>query len=330
MALHRRKNRIGPHDDIAKTTRVGGMEVDDSQPPQPDDDDGTDERDATATSGEEASAVAKVDEAAAATSSSLPSCAAQSFHVARFVMLRLIGLVYLVAFVGAYRQNIGLMGVDGLVPARRHVDNFRTTGAFDSSPLRGFLSHPSLFWLLSPPLEDWQLVVTAVIGSGLSFAVVMGLDSFFVMVALWMLDLTIVTSAEENSFYAYGWESQLLETGFLSIWLCDPPFSTSSSSSLPPSLPVLWLFRWLCARISVGAGLIKLRGGECWRNKTCLYYHFETQPIPRYDRCFLLENGYYPCHFFGLVSILRKKSWQSAFVLLPFPPEVDPAKCGRS
>ena len=29
-----------------------------------------------------------------------------------------------------------------------------------------------------------------------------------------------------------------------------------------------------------GAGLIKLRGGSCWQAKTCLHYHFETQPIP--------------------------------------------------
>jgi hypothetical protein len=30
----------------------------------------------------------------------------------------------------------------------------------------------------------------------------------------------------------------------------------------------------------LGAGLIKLRGDEVWRNSTALYYHFETQPMP--------------------------------------------------
>ncbi|HET7898853.1 MAG TPA: lipase maturation factor family protein, partial [Flavisolibacter sp.] len=33
-------------------------------------------------------------------------------------------------------------------------------------------------------------------------------------------------------------------------------------------------------RSMLGAGLIKLRGDEIWRNSTALYYHFETQPIP--------------------------------------------------
>ena len=308
--------------------------MDDCQTSIPDDDDGRkkDEQDAMETMGEVASAASKADG-----SGPTPSCAAQSFHVTKFVMLRLVGLVYLVAFLGAYHQNIGLMGVDGLVPARHYVDDLRTT---ESSPIRGFLSHPSLYWLATPPLEDWQMVVTAVGGLVLSFAVVLGLESSFVMVALWMLYFTIVTSAGGNSFYAYGWESQLLETGFLSIWLCDLPFLSSSSwcssSQLPPSLPVLWLFRWLCARISVGAGLIKHRGGECWRNKTCLYYHFETQPIPRYAALLrryriMCCRPSHPSFSRTLISILENKTTrQSAFVFLSFPPEVDSEKCCKS
>ena len=216
----------------------------------------------------------------------------QSFHVTKFVILRLVGFVYLVAFVGAYHQNRGLMGTHGLVPARHHMDQLKQTF---NSPMQGFLSHPSLYWFIDSSLEDWHLDATAVIGSILSFVVVLGLDSWLVMVVLWILDFSIVTAAEGTSFYAYGWESQLLETGFLAIFLCDLPIPTSfrgyssiqcifrddTSSKSTPSLPVLWLFRWLCARISIGAGLIKLRGGECWQNKTCLYSHFETQPIPR-------------------------------------------------
>ena len=43
---------------------------------------------------------------------------------------------------------------------------------------------------------------------------------------------------------------------------------------------MIWLLRWLAARIMLGAGLIKLRGDPCWRDLTCLDFHFETQPIP--------------------------------------------------
>lgn len=36
---------------------------------------------------------------------------------------------------------------------------------------------------------------------------------------------------------------------------------------------------WVSSRISTGAGLIKVRGSSCWTDRTCLWYHFETQPI---------------------------------------------------
>jgi hypothetical protein len=48
----------------------------------------------------------------------------------------------------------------------------------------------------------------------------------------------------------------------------------------PPPVVIILLFRWLIFRLMLGAGLIKIRGDEVWRNSTALYYHFETQPIP--------------------------------------------------
>src|SRR2546426_10484970 len=48
----------------------------------------------------------------------------------------------------------------------------------------------------------------------------------------------------------------------------------------PPPAAVFWLFRWLIFRIMLGAGLINMRVDPCWRDLTCLYYHYETQPIP--------------------------------------------------
>jgi hypothetical protein len=71
-------------------------------------------------------------------------------------------------------------------------------------------------------------------------------------------------------FYGFGWGSILLEAGFLSMFL--------GGRSVQTPMPVIWLLRWLEFRIMFGAGLIKLRGDACWRNLTCLDYHYETQP----------------------------------------------------
>ncbi len=43
---------------------------------------------------------------------------------------------------------------------------------------------------------------------------------------------------------------------------------------------MLFLLRWVLFRVEFGAGLIKMRGDECWRRLTCLDHHHETQPMP--------------------------------------------------
>lgn len=215
-------------------------------------------------------------------------------------MLRLLGGTYLMAFLGALYQNKGLIGSNGIAPADVYMKHLRSSA---ESKRSGFLSHPTLFWWI--PLSDTNMDFVAIAGTILSIAVILGLNSWLCMLALWLLDFSIVTLGEGTSFYSYGWESQLLETGFLAIFLCDLPsvvltrnsdntdsygggkrewrissvWKDSERNSSPSSI-VLWLYRWLCFRISIGAGLIKIRGSSCWTQKTCLHYHFETQPIP--------------------------------------------------
>ena len=94
---------------------------------------------------------------------------------------------------------------------------------------------------------------------------------------LWILYMSFVHVGQD--WYGYGWEVQLLETGFLAIFLC-PLLDGRPFPRRPPPLVIIWLFRALIFRIMFGAGMIKMRGDESWRNLTALYYHFETQPIP--------------------------------------------------
>jgi len=50
-----------------------------------------------------------------------------------------------------------------------------------------------------------------------------------------------------------GWESQLLETGFLAIFLC-PVFELRQVPIYTPTpLIVVWGYRWLIFRIMIGA-----------------------------------------------------------------------------
>jgi hypothetical protein len=61
----------------------------------------------------------------------------------------------------------------------------------------------------------------------------------------------------------------------------------------------VWLC-WLAFRLMFGAGLIKLRGDACWRDLTCLYYHYETQPVPHA----LSRMLHWAPHWFHQVGVL--------------------------
>jgi len=94
--------------------------------------------------------------------------------------------------------------------------------------------------------------------------------SMLVWGLLWVLYLSFVNAGQV--FYAFGWESMLLEAGFFAMFL-------GASGDASRAIPI-WILRWMLFRVMFGAGLIKLRGDPCWRGLTCLDYYYETQPIP--------------------------------------------------
>jgi lipase maturation factor 1 len=208
-----------------------------------------------------------------------------SWLTTKLILLQSLGLIYFIAFLAAHYQNDGLMGEHGLLPAKDYWDEIVQPRFIDTTWWQKFPNFPSIFWLIQ--LNDDTMHMLNLSGLTLSVLVMLRQGgSMLIMLTLWILYFSIVTSAGGTHFYSYGWESQLLETGFLAVFLCDdlvmPPNLLLSGENLHrnPSPIILWLFRWLCFRISMGAGLIKIRGDSCWTQKTCLLYHFETQPIP--------------------------------------------------
>jgi hypothetical protein len=194
-----------------------------------------------------------------------------SYWLTRFLILRLLGFVYLAAFLSLAWQVLPLLGSHGLTPVERWIH--REIG-YEGSRSAAFMIHPSLFWFV---LSDRLLRNLAWAGVALSAIVFAGYANSILMVALWMLYMSFVHVGQ--LWYGFGWEIQLLENGFLAIFLCPLLDARPFPRTAPPTL-VIWLHRWLIFRIMIGAGLIKLRGDPCWRDLTCLYYHYETQPIP--------------------------------------------------
>jgi hypothetical protein len=194
-----------------------------------------------------------------------------TYWLTRFVILRLLGLVYAVAFLVAVNQLIPLIGENGLTPVGGYLKYVSTALG---SPGAGFMRQPSLFWWWH---TDAALLTVSWIGLILSLVLVAGYANGPLLGVLWFLYLSIVHVGQD--WYGYGWEIQLTETGFLAIFLC-PLLDMRPFPKRPPPLPIIVLFRWLIFRIMLGSGLIKIRGDEAWRNGTVLFYHFQTQPIP--------------------------------------------------
>jgi len=194
-----------------------------------------------------------------------------TWYLTRFLLLRWLGFVYAIAFLIAARQIVPLIGEHGLTPAGPYLaliqDHF-------GSRSQAVLNVPSFFWL---GLSDRLLAGIAWAGFALSLVVVAGYANAIIMALLWATYMSYVHIGQ--IWYGYGWEIQTLETGFLAIFLC-PLLDPRPFSRRPPPILVLWLYRWLGFRIMLGAGLIKLRGDPCWRDLTCLYYHYQTQPLP--------------------------------------------------
>jgi hypothetical protein len=196
--------------------------------------------------------------------------ATPTYWLTRFVILRLLGIIYAVAFLVAINQIIPLIGSDGLLPLHLYLKQW--IGAV--GPTESFIKLPSIFWFNH---SDATLITAAWLGFILSLVVVAGYANAIMLAVLWVLYMSFVHLGQE--WYGYGWEIQLLETGFLGIFLC-PLLDMRPFPKYAPPIQIIFLFRWLIFRIMLGAGLIKIRWDVNWLNGTALWYHFETQPIP--------------------------------------------------
>ncbi|XP_075371674.1 lipase maturation factor 1 isoform X2 [Mycteria americana] len=223
-----------------------------------------------------------------------------TFWLTRIVLLRSIALLYFVAFLVAYHQNKQLIGEKGLLPCKLYLQNVKKY--FKGKINLDALSYaPTIIWFLDWSDMDSILDYLSLFGLATSaFVLVTGCANMVLMAVLWVLYLSLVNVGQ--IWYSFGWESQLLETGFLGIFLCPLWTLSRLPQHTPPSSIVIWGFRWLIFRIMLGAGLIKIRGDRCWRELTCMDYHYETQPVPNPIAYFMHRSPWWFHQFETLVN----------------------------
>ena len=185
------------------------------------------------------------------------------FEATQWIFVRLLAIIYAIAFGSLAVQVTGLIGSRGILP----LPEFLSSIAQSFGKMR-FLAVPTVFWMGA---DDTTL--TGVCYAGVALAALLFVTGFrrgrferFILALLFVLYLSF--SAAGQDFLSFQWDSLLLEAGFLAIFL--------GRSRIVP-----WLFRWLVFRLIFLSGAVKLLSEDkTWRNLSALDFHYYTQPLP--------------------------------------------------
>jgi predicted DCC family thiol-disulfide oxidoreductase YuxK len=196
-----------------------------------------------------------------------------TYVLSRWLYLRLLGLVYVMAFLSLRVQILGLIGANGILPAGEFLQAVQ--GEYGSA---SYHLVPSLAWISS---SDATLKLLCSLGALSGLLVMLEVVTGPALALAWVFYLSL--SGVGQDFLGYQWDALLLEVGFLSIFLAPwhllEPFWRAGDSSVPKT--ILWLLRWLLFRLMFLSGAVKLLSGDPnWRNLTALDFHYWTQPLP--------------------------------------------------
>jgi hypothetical protein len=198
------------------------------------------------------------------------------YAIATWFLLRLLGLVYLFAFWSLATQIRGLVGNEGILPAREYMAAIADLVEGDRVGPGQIFQWPTLFWLST---DDGFLIGVSTAGAVLGALLAIGVAPALLLPLLWaaFLSLNVVC----RDFLSYQWDALLLETGLLAIPLAPLTWWHSPRDRVDPPWIARWLVWWLLFRLMFGSGVVKLASGDpTWRDLTAMTFHYETQPLP--------------------------------------------------
>ncbi len=200
----------------------------------------------------------------------------QSHFLVRWVFLRCLGAIYLMAFLSLWVQIIGLVGANGILPAKSTMDVLHQQAEAQKAGLERFHFFPTLCWFGA---SDAFLKFQCAAGSVLALLLIVGIAPAPCLFLQWMIYLSLSTVCRE--FLGFQWDILLLEVGFLAIFLAPVQLLPRLALESPPSRVALWVLRWLLFQLMLESGLVKrISGDPTWHNLTALNFHYETQPLP--------------------------------------------------
>src|SRR5262245_55433189 len=178
----------------------------------------------------------------------------------RDLFLRVLGGIFVAAFLSLAVQMPVLVGDEGLLPARDFL-----------ARAPAFLDTPTLFHWVAP--SDRTLVVTALAGALCGVGLLLGLAPRWCLAGAWALYLSLVTVGQD--FLSFQWDNLLLESAAMAFFVA--PGGLRPRRARAPHPLGVFLLLWLLFRLHVESGLAKLLLHDPgWRDLTAMASYYET------------------------------------------------------
>jgi len=196
-----------------------------------------------------------------------------SYLWARWLVLRAIGLVYVVIFAGILKESQGLIGPRGVTPV---ADFCALLTRLFPNAVERFIRAPSLFWISTQPT---MIDALGWVGLVAAAALVFNLWPRGALVACWISLLSFVSTWQ--IFSPTIIDQLMIEAALLAVFFAPAGFRPGLGAASPPRPIAVFMMRWLLFRIMFSSGLIKVFAGDShWRNFTALDVMYETNPSP--------------------------------------------------
>src|SRR5580692_5615124 len=200
-----------------------------------------------------------------------PDSLPPGYLAARWLFLRALGLIFFSAFYSLAFQIRGLIGPNGILPARDYlVQVARVLGS------ARFWYAPTVFWWSA---SDRILLGVVVAGMMASLLLVLNLWPRGMLAICLVAFLSFIAAAQD--FASYQSDGMLLEAGFISLFFTPSGWRPRWGASDPPSRASRYLLIWLMFRIYFESGIAKILGHDPeWRNFTAMDEYYQNGPLP--------------------------------------------------
>lgn len=196
-----------------------------------------------------------------------------SYVLSRWLFLRGLAVVVLIAAVSLWMQISPLVGAEGLLPAGQYLE--AASSRFEE---RAYWMLPTLCWW---DASDATLEGLCAATTLFAVQLLLGIAPRLALLGVWVCYLSL--SVAGQSFLSFQWDTLLLETTFCAIPFAPAGWWPRLSADQGPSRSSRWLLWLLIFKLMFLSGATKLLSGdESWWRCTALEAHYFTQPLPNW------------------------------------------------